>query len=213
LERILPPEVVILGIDEHTACIMDFQAEQILFKGVGTVTIRRGQFQKVYRDGENLSIAEFRKFIIPLSGPSHGIPLSSLSSPPPPEIFLEKIEHLQRNFESLLQENKGAAVVDILVQLDKLIWKSCKEFEDEERIAKARETFRTLIVHLGLRFDECPKDVPAILAPLMNILLEVRGKLRLAKQWAAADEIRNRLLQAGILIEDAPGGSRWHLKQ
>jgi cysteinyl-tRNA synthetase len=137
----------------------------------------------------------------------------SSTSPPPPEIFQEKVDRLQRDYESLLQENKGAAVVDILIQLDKLIWKSCKEFEDEERIAGAREAFRTLVVHLGLRFDECPKDVAAILAPLMDILLEVRGKLRLAKQWALADEIRNGLSRAGIIVEDRPEGPRWYRKQ
>jgi len=213
LQGMLPPEVSILGIDEHTACIMDFQAEKVLIRGVGTVTIRRGQTQKIFKDGESLSMAEFKEFITPLSAPSPGIPSSTLSSPPPPEVFQEKIDSLQRNFDSLLLENKGAAVVDILVQLDKLIWKSCREFEDEERIAKAREVLRTLIVHLGLRFDECPKDVPAILAPLMNILLDVRGKLRLSRQWDLADEIRNQLLQAGIIIEDTPGGPRWHRKQ
>ncbi len=213
LEEMLPPEVSILGIDEHTACILDFQAAQVLVKGVGTVTIRQGQNQKCFKDGETLPLPEFRKFISPLSGLSAG-PLSPAStSPPPPEIFQEKLDRLQRDYESLLQENKGAAVVDVLIQLDKLIWKSCKEFEDEEKIAKAREIFRTLVVHLGLRFDECPKDVPAVLAPLMKILLDVRGKLRTAKQWAAADEIRNQLLQAGILIEDTPDGPRWYRKQ
>ena len=213
MEGMLPPEVSILGIDEHTACILDFQAERMLTKGVGTVTIRRGQIQRVFKDGETLPLPEFRTFIMPLSGSPSVLHSPSMTSPPPPEIFLENIERFQQNYESLLQENKGAAVVDILIELDKLIWKSCKEFEDEERIAKAREVFRTLIVHLGLRFDECPKDVPGILAPLMNILLDVRGKLRLAKQWAAADEIRNQLLQAGIIIEDTPEGPRWHRNQ
>jgi len=84
---------------------------------------------------------------------------------------------------------------------------------DFDRIAKAREVFRTLIVHLGLHFDECPKDVPAILAPLVTLLLDVRGKLRLAKQWALADEIRDQLLRAGIIIEDRPAGPSWHRKQ
>ena len=213
LEGMLPSEVSILGIDEHTACILDFQAEQILVKGVGAVTIRRGQKQRVFKDGETIPLLELRQFISPPSGVHPGSPSPSLTSPPPPAIFEEKFERLLQDYESRLQENKGAAMVDILVQLDKLIWKSCKEFEDEERIAKVREKFRTLIVHLGLRFDECPKDIPAILAPLMNILLEVRGKLRLSKQWALADEIRDRLSLAGIVVEDRPEGPHWYNKQ
>lgn len=213
LEEKLPPEVSILGIDEHTACILDFQTEEIRVKGVGTVTIRRGQNQKVFKDGETFSLPEFRKMIAPFSG-AHPRPLAPSSPPPPPpEFFQERVEALQKDFEALLQENKGAAVVDTLIQLDKLIWKSCKEFEDEERIAKAREIFRALVVHLGLRFDECPKDVSGILAPLMNILLDLRGSLRLAKEWALADEIRDRLSRFGIIVEDRPEGPRWHRKQ
>jgi len=213
LEGMLPPEISILGVDEHTACVLDFQTGQFMARGVGTVTIRRGQTQKVFKDGETLPLPEFRKLITPISEPHPVPPSASLTSLPPPEIFLEKVERLKQNYESLLQENKGAAVVDILIQLDKLIWKSCKEFEDEERIAQVREMFRTLIVHLGLRFDECPKDVPAIIAPLMDILLDVRGKLRLARQWALADVIRNQLSLSGIIVEDRPEGAHWYRKQ
>ncbi|RPJ36568.1 MAG: hypothetical protein EHM27_15350 [Deltaproteobacteria bacterium] len=72
--------------------------------------------------------------------------------------------------------------------------------------------FRSLIVHLGLRFDECPKDVPALLAPFLNLLLDLRNTLRLEKRWALADEIRNRLLQAGVIIEDTPQGARWRMR-
>jgi peptidase E len=212
LEEMLPPEVSILGVDEHTAGILDFQAGQFLVKGVGTVTIRRGQTQRVLKDGEALPLPEFHKFIAPLSKPHPAPPSPSPTSPPPPEIFLEEVERLRRKYESFLQENRGAAVVEILVQLDKLIWKSCREFEDEERISQAREMFRSLIVHLGIRFDECPKDIPALLAPLMTVLLDVRGRLRLAKQWALADEIRDQLSRAGILIEDRPEGPRWYRK-
>jgi cysteinyl-tRNA synthetase len=69
-----------------------------------------------------------------------------------------------------------------------------------------------MIVQLGLRLEEAPRDIPSVLGPLMAILLEVRGKLRSAKQWEMADQIRERLFQAGILVEDSPQGPRWHLK-
>ncbi len=103
-------------------------------------------------------------------------------------------------------------MINTLVTLDKLIWKSCREFEDEERISQARETLRGMIVQLGLRFDELPKDIPSILAPLMAILMEIRGKLRSARLWEMADLIRDKLLQEGIIVEDTPDGPRWHLR-
>jgi peptidase E len=212
LEEMLPPGVSILGIDEHTACVLDFKAEQVLIKGVGTVTIRRGQRQKVFKDGETLPLAEFRGLISPPADAPSASPAPPPTSPPPPVLFREELESLQKDFESFLAQNRGTAVVDTLIRIDKLIWKSCAEFEDEERIAKAREMFRASIVHLGLRFDECPKDLDSVLAPLLKILLDLRDRLRLAKQWAAADEIRDQLVLAGILIEDTPEGPRWRRK-
>jgi cysteinyl-tRNA synthetase len=103
-------------------------------------------------------------------------------------------------------------LISTLVTLDKLIWKSSREFEDEEGISQARETLRGMIVQLGLRFDGLRKDIPSLLTPLMELLLEVRGKLRSAKQWELSDFIRDRLAQAGIIVEDTPEGPRWHKK-
>ncbi len=208
LQAMLPPEISILGIDEHTACILNFQSGEILIKGTGTATLLRGQIRKTWRDGEIFPLHEFQKFAAPPAAPSS----PPLTSPPPPEPFGEQVEALQRSFDSLLEEKKGAALVDVLIRLDQLIWKSCREFEDEERISQAREMFRTMVVHLGLSFDERPKDVSALLSPLINILLDIRGKLRSAKQWALADEVRDRLIRAGITVEDTPQGPQWRIK-
>jgi len=208
LQAMLPPGTSILGVDEHTACILNFHSGQVLVKGTGTATLLRGQMQKTWRDGEIFSLQEFQKFVAPPAAPSS----PPLTSPPPPEPFGEQVEALKRSFDSLLEEKKGAALADVLVRLDQLIWKSCREFEDDERISQAREMFRTMVVHLGLSLDEGPKDVSALLSPLMNILLDLRGKLRSAKQWALADEVRDRLTDAGIIVEDTPQGPQWRIK-
>ena len=42
-------------------------------------------------------------------------------------------------------------------------------------------------------------------------LLEQRQAARERRDFAAADAIRDRLAQAGIRVEDRPGGPRWHL--
>jgi len=52
----------------------------------------------------------------------------------------------------------------------------------------------------------------SILSPLMDILLDIRSRLRAAKQWELADDIRRQLLQSGIMVEDTPQGPQWHLK-
>ena len=51
------------------------------------------------------------------------------------------------------------------------------------------------------------------LATLIEADLAARQAARQAKDWAKADEIRDRLTAAGIAIEDSPTGPRWSLKQ
>jgi len=52
----------------------------------------------------------------------------------------------------------------------------------------------------------------AALDTLVNAVLGERDEARAAKQWSRADELRDRLGQAGVVVEDSAGGARWHLK-
>jgi len=212
LEALLPPEISILGIDEHTACILNFQTGQILIQGIGEVTLRRQGRQKTFKDGQILTLEEFKGFAIPPLEEKPPVTAQITMAQPPQESFMDRVESARQSFDRFLQEHKGAALIDILVGLDKMIWKSCKEFEDEDLISQAREILRGMIVQLGIRFDESPKDVPAILSPLLDIILDIREKLRKAKQWEMADQIRDKLSQGGIIVEDTPRGPQWRLK-
>ena len=213
LETMLPPGTPILGVDEHTACILDFSSGQVLIRGVGGVTLRHGGDQKVFRDGEALSLEEFRKMA--LSSLPENLPVSAKiqTTEPGAEPFMVQVRSLQEAFGRYLQEHRPESLIHALVALDKLLWKSCREFEDEERISDAREIFRGMIVQLGLRLDELPKDIPSTMAPLMDILLEIRGRLRSAKQWELADFIRDKITQLGIVVEDTSQGPKWHLQK
>jgi cysteinyl-tRNA synthetase len=43
----------------------------------------------------------------------------------------------------------------------------------------------------------------------MDVLIEIRTDARKAKNFAAADKIRNRLAEIGVTLEDRPGGTEW----
>jgi cysteinyl-tRNA synthetase len=48
-------------------------------------------------------------------------------------------------------------------------------------------------------------------APLIELLIDLRGRLRKAKNFAMADEIRDRLGALGIILEDRPDGTGWKI--
>ena len=48
-------------------------------------------------------------------------------------------------------------------------------------------------------------------AALVSSLLERRAEARAAKDFAAADAIRDQLKAAGIELEDTPQGPQWSL--
>lgn len=44
---------------------------------------------------------------------------------------------------------------------------------------------------------------------LMDIIIEIRQEARKKKDWGTADQIRDKLAEAGIVLEDSPQGVRW----
>jgi cysteinyl-tRNA synthetase len=75
---------------------------------------------------------------------------------------------------------------------------------------------RELTAVLGL-FLEPPKAASggadeALVANLMELVIEIRANARKAKDFATADLVRNRLTEAGIVLEDRPDGTGWSRK-
>jgi cysteinyl-tRNA synthetase len=54
-------------------------------------------------------------------------------------------------------------------------------------------------------FDSLLREPEKEIEPLVNSLIKARNSLRKAKQWSLADEIRNKLTELGISLEDAHG--------
>jgi cysteinyl-tRNA synthetase len=79
-------------------------------------------------------------------------------------------------------------------------------------VVKGRKTLKELGGILGLTFRT--KEEPTIDTIEYNgetvsvqVLLEERARLRQAKKWKEADEIRDKLASQGIVIEDLPDGT------
>ena len=64
---------------------------------------------------------------------------------------------------------------------------------------------------LGLRLEQPGTTGGAgDAAPYIELLIETRAALRAEKQFALADNLRDRLTDLGIVLEDTPRGTEWH---
>jgi cysteinyl-tRNA synthetase len=81
-----------------------------------------------------------------------------------------------------------------------------------EPFTAAQATLLELTGVLGLQLEtSTPQGAEA--APFIDLLLELRTKLRAAKQYALADEVRNRLTDLGVVVEDTREGSTWRIER
>jgi cysteinyl-tRNA synthetase len=97
-----------------------------------------------------------------------------------------------------------------LLDLAKAIDRAQQVGVEEALISQANEEMRQALSRWGVRLDSSRTDNLSDISPLVGLLSSIRNKLREAKQWALADEIRNALASHGIILEDTPDGTRWH---
>jgi cysteinyl-tRNA synthetase len=82
--------------------------------------------------------------------------------------------------------------------------------ESATEVAEGQALLRTLAAVLGLQLDVEEGSADGEDAgPFIDLLLSVRQQLREAKQWALADDVRNRLRDLGVAVEDRPDGAVW----
>ena len=63
MERELPADAAVLGVDEHTAMLIDLRAEDIEIRGREGVTVRRSGNSVVLPSGTRLSVADLRDLV------------------------------------------------------------------------------------------------------------------------------------------------------
>jgi len=76
-----------------------------------------------------------------------------------------------------------------------------------------RAVFREMVDVLGLPLSDAPEEVGSSDAgPFIDLLVEIRTELRAQRQWALADQVRDRLKELDVAIEDTPEGTAWRFE-
>ena len=121
------------------------------------------------------------------TGGAHGQPLVARF------VWLPRQERMLTAQELLASPKGWQAVSDYAS--DKLLEQAMVRAQGEDMTPEEQQA--------GVGQDE------ELVGKLMDILLELRRAARERKDWATADAVRNKLQEAGIVVEDSPQGARW----
>jgi cysteinyl-tRNA synthetase len=137
------------------------------------------------------------------------------------EAFAGIVAHYQR-FREVMEDdfNTGAAIGVLFELLSKI-----NKFAEDQRLEQGaasegplrefREAaiiLRTLGNLLGLFAEPIPKGGDdALVNGLMQLLIDLRADARKTKNFALGDQIRKRLTDLGVTLEDRPGGTIWRV--
>jgi len=210
LEAMLPPEVFILGVDEHTACILDLDAGTATVAGLGSVTVRRQGLMSAVVTGTTLPIAELAG-----SAPGHQV-----GAPPPPPVaapaaagpLVADIDRFEEAFDVALSAGDAPAAVTVALQLDDLLHDWSRDTAQSDLLDRGRAGLRAMIVRLGEAAERGVQDPRGVVGPFVEALLDARRQARADGRWADADNLRDRLLAAGVEVRDTAGATEWQLR-
>lgn len=234
LEAMLPPEAFVLGVDGHTALTLDLASGEGEVLGLGGVTVRKDGRSVVFPAGSKVTIKELVLAAVEGTSASRmandrsagdassadGTPIPAAqevarsdSRPAGPARTLrEDVDRLDAVFNEALARGDAPAAVRAILVLEEAIQAWASDTEQSDDLAVARSTLRSEIVCLGELAVAGTRDPRETVGPFVDALLAERLRARTARDWTAADAIRDRLLAAGIEIHDMPDGTTWELR-
>lgn len=197
MEAMLPEDQFILGVDEHTALVLDLDTLTGQVHGKGTVVIRKAGQTTTFPAGQPFSLGK-----APESAPPESARTIRRQSP-----LQGEAERLEATFRQALGAHDADRAVQTALELEDLIaqWAGDTDAASGQR---ARAALRSMLGELGQKARETPDRR---LAPLVETLLEMRRSARERREWQEADRIRQDLEKAGIEVQDTPEGTRWQI--
>jgi hypothetical protein len=215
LEGMLPDGVFVLGVDSHTALILDLETGGATVAGLGGVTVRVDGRSTRFGAGATLPIDALGEAARALAAGDatdavHDAALAGGPSevrPPAGPPLRDAMADLEGTFVAALAHGQTREAVAALLDLDAAIAARLRQGEDSPDLDNASAMFRSLIVRLGEA--AVPSGSQEDVDGLVDGLVEARDTARANRDFATADRIRDRLAAAGIEVRDGANGSTW----
>jgi len=193
LEAMLPDDLLILGVDEYTACIIDVEAQSVTVRGRGGVTIRRRGSERIWS-----------RTAFPLS---HLLDPSNLA----PATIPSRLEP-GPGARGVLDRFDVDGLVAAILEMESVLQERIAEIGGAGERDRVRAEMRHLVIRLGdLARDGGREEVRGYVAPLVDVLLSMRGEARREQRFNDADRLRAILADCGVEVQDTPSGTAWSL--
>jgi len=127
------------------------------------------------------------------------------------ETLTAKTESTQAAFTETMDDDfNTAGALGYLFELVRLVNSARDAGATDDQIQPAQKTLRELTGVLGLGLAE--KEGSGDADKFIDLLVEVRSEVRAQKLWALSDQIRDKLKELGVNIEDSKDGTVWRWK-
>jgi hypothetical protein len=210
LEHELPDDAFILGVDSHTALVMDFVTRTAEVQGLGGVTVRSRGRSRTFESGATVAIDELGMGAA--LGDAVAQPaVSSADSPPTPTPILDEVKVHERQFEKAARDERPDDAVRAILELDDALVSWSRDTIGTDELDRARSALRALIVRLGEGAGQPTGRSDIGLKGLVELLVELRSRAREGHDYRLADRIRDTLLAAGVEVQDTPDSTTWEL--
>lgn len=146
-----------------------------------------------------------------LIGAVRGLDRREVPDTRPDHELADATDEARERFETAMNDDFNTPVaLSALFDLARAINRAQDRTPGTPEIRWAQAHLQDLAIVLGLKLQE-PESASVDSAPFIDLLLEVRQQLRQAKQFELADQVRDRLSELGVVIEDSADGTRWRM--
>jgi cyanophycinase-like exopeptidase len=227
LEDMLPDDVFIIGVDEHTAAIFDLDAGIVEVAGRGALTVRHRGHMTRFESGEHVTIESLPDLAdsgrpdraSPSSRPAGSViaggPASAGGGASPSggrSPLLDEVARRQAGFDRALDSGDPDGAVEAVLALDTLVLDWSRDSLQSDELDQARAAMRSMVVRLGEAAEGGLRDPRQVVGPFVDALLAARARARDDKRWGDADDVRDSLVDAGVEVHDTPEGTTWELR-
>jgi hypothetical protein len=217
LERELPDDVYVLGVDEHTGVVIDIDAQTATVVGKGVLTIRVKGVSTEIASGEVMSIDRLRN---PVAGSKSGEPsvvasntAASDTATKPADTFDSNLrqatDRLNDAFAQAITVGDADAAARAALDLDEAIIGWSIDTLQSDDADYARSVLRSMITRLAGAATGGLRDPREVVGPFVQVLLDLRLQVRADKRFDLSDMIRDRLAEISVEVRDTPQGAEW----